>query len=81
MLEAIYGVQNICSSHPTHIWCDEKEVFSDEQKRNLYDELKEYGPELTMERTMVFLDAHLQDWRLTKRTRYRIVTVPLHEQQ
>lgn len=81
LLEAIYGVQNICSSHPTRDWCDEKEAFCEEQKRNLYDDLRENGSELAMEHTMVFLDAHIHDWRLTSRTRYRIVMLSPEEQQ
>lgn len=73
MLQAIYDVQNICSSHPQHIWCDEKAAFSVERKKVLHSELKKHGSELTVERTMVFLDAHLQDWQLTSRHKYQII--------
>lgn len=72
MLQAIYDVQNICSSHPPHTWCDEKGAFSEERKKVLYSELKKQGSELTAERTMIFLDAHLQDWQLTRRNKYQI---------
>lgn len=81
MLEAIHRVQNSCSSHPLRTWCEEKEAFSEEQRRNLYDELKEYGSELATERTMVFLDAHIQDWRQTNRNKYRVLMLRPEEQQ
>ena len=72
-LEAIYDIQNVRSGHPQHTWCEEKEAFSEERKKFLHSELKKCGSELTVERTMVFLDAHLQDWQLTGRNKYQII--------